>query len=826
MTMKKLTIFIVMLAACSALQAQTLAFPTAEGYGKYTVGGRGGKVFEVTNLNDNGVGSLREAVEADGPRTVVFRVSGTIDLQRPLRIKSPYITIAGQTAPGDGICLKRYPLSIEADEVIIRYIRVRLGDESGGESDAISGRFHRNIILDHVSASWSIDETMSVYWCENVTLQWCMITESLYGSNHSKGHHGFGGIWGSDKSTYHHNLIAHHSSRNPRFSSGCGDNDYRNNVVYNWGYNSCYGGGKVERKNPQRFNQCQFNMVANYYKPGPATAKGVRKRIVNPSYGTGGVHGDWFVAGNYVFGAPDVTADNWKGGVVVDRKYKNALDTIRLAKPWDAMPIRQETAEQCFESVLAMAGFSKPNRDAVDLRIVDEVRSGKASYEGKGYKRNTKVMDASVPSGIIDSQNDVGGWPELKSLPPKTDTDHDGMPDDWEANHGLDANNAADGSAASGVDGYTNLEIYLNALAAPTHINGEEWLDTEGNHINAHGGNIIKYNGLYYWYGENRPDKGGTTEVGISVYSSPDLITWKNEGVALAVSNKEGDDIERGCIMERPKVVYNEKTRKFVMLFHLELKGKGYAAARVAFAKADKPTGPFTFMRSERIHAGRWPFNMTADEIAKAKKLNAADWNPSWEPKTWTPEWIDAVKGGMYLSRDFKGGQMSRDMTVYIDDDGKAYHITSSQENLTLLVSELTDDYLNYTGKYAQIAPCGQNEAPTIFKRNGKYWLICSGCTGWRPNEARMFTSESIWGPWTQLPTPFTEENGKGYQGLGIEKTFGAQGTYIIEPTPGEYVFMADIWKPKQLRYSLHLWLPIRFTSAGIPTIPWSDTWR
>ena len=272
MKMKKL--WVSLLATMSFMpafgQEPLLAFPTAEGYGKYTVGGRGGKVYEVTNLNDSGEGSLREAINASGPRTVVFRVSGTIDLKSALKIKNPYITIAGQTAPGQGICIKRYPLNIDADEVIIRHIRVRLGDETGDEADAIGCRYHKNFILDHVSASWSIDETMSIYHCENVTIQWCMITESLYNSNHSKGAHGFGGIWGSNHSTYHHNLIAHHSSRNPRWASGAGYNDYRNNVIYNWGYNSCYGGEKVQVGSENTYNFFEVNMVSNYYKPGPA----------------------------------------------------------------------------------------------------------------------------------------------------------------------------------------------------------------------------------------------------------------------------------------------------------------------------------------------------------------------------------------------------------------------------------------------------------------------------------------------------------------------------------------------------------------------------
>jgi len=225
------TVFLMILFSCPAYSfAQNqLAFPGAEGYGKYTVGGRGGKVYEVTNLNDSGEGSLRAAVEAKGPRTVVFRVSGTIILNSRLDISHPYITIAGQTAPGDGICIRRYQLNIGADEVIIRHIRARLGNESR-KADAIESRYTKNIIIDHVSASWSLDETMSIYHCDNITVQWCLVAESL-----ASGSHGFGGIWGANHSTYHHNLLAHHTSRNPRFATGCRNTDYRNNMVYNWG---------------------------------------------------------------------------------------------------------------------------------------------------------------------------------------------------------------------------------------------------------------------------------------------------------------------------------------------------------------------------------------------------------------------------------------------------------------------------------------------------------------------------------------------------------------------------------------------------------------
>lgn len=350
------------------------------------------------------------------------------------------------------------------------------------------------------------------------------------------------------------------------------------------------------------------------------------------------------------------------------------------------------------------------------------------------------------------------------------------------------------------------------------NFNGQLWMDNNRKHINAHGGNIIKFGDKYYWYGENRPYRGFTTELGIGVYSSTDLINWKDEGIALSVSREKGHDIERGCIMERPKVIYNEKTKKFVMLFHLELKGKGYEAARVAFAESDSPTGPFRYIRSTRINAGIWPFDMDKKQIAAAKKTDASKWK-DW----WTPEWRKETEKGMYLWRDMAGGQMSRDMTVFIDDDGKAYHITSSQENLTLLISELTDDYLDYTGKYVMVAPGGQNEAPCIFKRNGKYWLICSGCTGWDPNEARMFSADNIWGPWTQHRTPFVGKT-SGYRNMSAKKTFGAQGTYIYK-IGEKYIFMADIWNPQHLSHSLHLWLPINFKEDGTPVIPWCDKW-
>jgi len=403
------------------------AFPGAEGYGSLTPGGRGGKVIAVTNLNASGPGSFRAACDAKGPRIVVFKASGTIDTD--LRIRNDYITIAGQTAPGDGVTIKG-TLGIGANDVIIRYLRVR----AEGRGDAVGSRYKKNIILDHVTASWSSDEVMSIYHCENVTIQWCMITEACSKS------HKFGGIWGSNYSTYHHNLIAHNASRNPRWASGCGNNDYRNNVVYNWGYNSCYG-AEARQPGKPRFAFANVNMIANYYKPGPGTQAKVRSRIADPSSRSGDADaGKWWVSENVVEGSPSVTADNWKGVTKTTPAY-------RLKKPWPAMPITQQTAEEAYKAVLERAGCSLPKRDVIDTRIIDEVRKGSAS-RGK--------------NGLVDSPTDAGGWPKLATGAAPTDTDQDGMPDGWEIKYGFDPKKVGDGAQDRDKDGYTNVEEYLN----------------------------------------------------------------------------------------------------------------------------------------------------------------------------------------------------------------------------------------------------------------------------------------------------------------------------------------------------------------------------
>lgn len=340
---------------------------------------------------------------------------------------------------------------------------------------------------------------------------------------------------------------------------------------------------------------------------------------------------------------------------------------------------------------------------------------------------------------------------------------------------------------------------------------GKLWFDTEGDLINAHGGGILYHQGVYYWYGEHKGEESCAAYVGVTCYSSRDLYNWKNEGVAFSVSQTPGTPTESGCILERPKVIYCPKTGKFVMYFHLELKGRGYEAANVGVAQSDTPTGPFTLLKNGRVNAGRWPEGMTAQQKASKSYETDMDW--------WTDAWYKEGKEGMYVCRDFKGGQMSRDMTLYVDDDGKAYHIYSSEENLTIQIAELTDDYTGYTGKYVRVDPSGLNEAPAIFKHGGKYYMVTSGCTGWAPNEARLHVADNILGPWTRLPNPCRGEN--------AELTFLGQSTYIL-PVQGmedTFIFMADLWKPENPIDGRYIWLPITFGPDGLPIIEWQEEW-
>ena len=338
---------------------------------------------------------------------------------------------------------------------------------------------------------------------------------------------------------------------------------------------------------------------------------------------------------------------------------------------------------------------------------------------------------------------------------------------------------------------------------------GEIWPDDRGIHINAHGGGVLKHGDTYYWFGEHKSERTSDALVGVTCYASEDLLNWRYCGVALSVSEKRGHDIERGCILERPKVIFNPVTKKFCMWFHLELKGQGYDAARYGVAVADRPEGPYEFLYSQRSDAGKWPMEFSEKDIAVADTLAARHY------KDWTPAWTKAVSQGLIVKRDLATGQMSRDMTLYVDDDGKAYHIFSSEENLTLHIAELTEDYLHHSGRYTRVAPAGHNEAPAIFKHDGTYWMITSGCTGWAPNEARMFSAPSIWGPWTQHPNPC--------RGPKAELTFGGQSTYIL-PVGNRYIFMADIWRPRRPINARYIWLPIEFED-GKPVIRWRDEW-
>lgn len=466
-------ICLILAAICTAVPA----FPGAEGHGAVATGGRGGVVYEVTNLNDSGAGSLRDALNHNTPRTIVFRVSGTIHLKSNLSLKYGNVTIAGQTAPGDGICIANGNLYAGYDNVIIRYIRCRLGDQwpdgtENGDDDATWGRYGDRIILDHVTASWSVDEAFSYYVNTNFTAQWCLISESLRYSHHEKGAHGYGGIWGGTNSSWHHNLLAHHSSRNPRIEGDVANNvDLCNNVIYNWGFNSCYGGEKAT-----------VNIVNCYYKYGPATDSGKRYWIVNPSYTTDSVsgarvYGLWYIAGNYVHGYPAITADNWNGGV----QPQGGTGDIPLCKSTTPFPVAAtypvtvQTAMEAYNDVLNDAGCSLV-RDSVDTRIISEVRTGTATYGGQ----------TGANKGIIDSQTTVGGWPTLNSLPALDDSDHDGMPDVWESPRGLNPNQPADRNGDRDGDGYTNLEEYLNWLVTPAaraDINRNCMIDLDDFHI-------------------------------------------------------------------------------------------------------------------------------------------------------------------------------------------------------------------------------------------------------------------------------------------------------------------------------------------------------
>lgn len=438
---------------------EPFAFPGAEGFGRNATGGRGGRVVFVTNLNDAGEGSLRAAVQAAGARYVLFKISGTIELQSDLKIRNGNITIAGQTAPGDGICIRNYPVTIDADNVVIRFVRFRMGDTAKQQGDALGARFHKDIIIDHCSMSWSTDECVSIYANERTTVQWCIIAESLRNSVHNKGAHGYGGIWGGAQASFHHNLLAHHDSRNPRLGEEAGSAfaltdlvDLRNNVIYNWGPNSTYGGEAMN-----------VNIVNCYYKAGPVTSKKERILSIDKNKVSGtAVYDTWgrfYVDGNYVAGSSRATADNWTYGVLnqFHDSYgtipPETLDALRRKTPHDIHNnVTTHTAEDAYRKVLAYGGASL-RRDPVDIRIIDNVRNGTYSFPASNGSQK----------GIIDTQSDVGGWPALASGTYPVNTSGDGIPDAWKKQHNLNPAKAQ----ANGHDlstAYDNIEVYINTL--------------------------------------------------------------------------------------------------------------------------------------------------------------------------------------------------------------------------------------------------------------------------------------------------------------------------------------------------------------------------
>lgn len=438
------TAFVVSLGAHPALsqaaETPALAFPGAEGAGRHAAGGRGGVVLRVTNLDDSGPGSLRAAVEAEGPRTVVFDIGGTIRLTAPLRIRRGQITIAGQTAPGGGVTLRDQPLIIAADDVVVRHLRSRLGDESGVEADAVSIERGRRIILDHVSASWSVDETLSAgsrydppeRGLYDVTVQWSVISESLNASGHAKGEHGYGSLVRGGhgaRMTFHHNLWAMHRARMPRpgnYNPPAVDPtgprfEFRSNVFYDWG-------GSRAGYNADTESLAAYAFVGNAYVPGPDSEGRRMFEESNP------LARAWF-EGNTMDG--QTPADPWS------LTHGSETPGYRLAARPDWVEPARETAAEAEAAVLASAGAGRV-RDAVDRRVIEGVRA----RTGR----------------IIDSQAQVGGWPDLEAGTPWIDGDGDGMPDDWERANGLDPADAADGAADRNGDGWTNLEDWLNSL--------------------------------------------------------------------------------------------------------------------------------------------------------------------------------------------------------------------------------------------------------------------------------------------------------------------------------------------------------------------------
>ncbi|PAC28932.1 polysaccharide lyase [Flectobacillus sp. BAB-3569] len=463
-------------------QADIPAFPGAEGGGAYSFGGRGGKVYVVTSLEDDGVGSLRWACEQGGARMVVFNVSGIIRLKRPLIIRAPYITIAGQTAPGDGVCVAGESVWINTHDVVIRYMRFRRGETNvGRRDDSIGGNPIGNIMIDHVSASWGLDENMSMYRhmyndstgkiedklpTVNITIQNSIFSEALDTWNHA-----FGSTLGGENCTFMRNLWADNAGRNPSIG-WFGIFNFVNNVVFNWVHRSIDGGDY----------RAMYNIINNYFKPGPETPKNtsIGHRILKPESGRSKLKyltfGRAYVDGNIMEGNERVTKNNWDGGVQVE-DLPNAgkyTDSIRWNKPLPMPKLTILPTKTAHDYVLANAGATLPKRDAVDARVIEQVRTGKITITPNVKLPETQFKHRRLPidsykNGIITDISQVGGYPEYKGTPYK-DSDNDGMPDAWEIKNGLNPKDANDASKDRNKDGYTNIEEYLNSVVSVKNV--------------------------------------------------------------------------------------------------------------------------------------------------------------------------------------------------------------------------------------------------------------------------------------------------------------------------------------------------------------------
>ena len=472
-------------------QADIPAFPGAEGGGMYSFGGRGGKVIVVTSLEDRGPGTLREACEQGGARIVVFNIAGIIHLKTPIILRAPYITIAGQTAPGDGICVAGESFWINTHDVVIRHMRFRRGETNvGRRDDAVGGNPVGNIMIDHVSASWGLDENMSVYrhmWYDgtgkkplklptvNITIQNSIFAEALDTYNHS-----FGSTLGGENTLFARNLWANNNGRNPSIGWP-GIFNFTNNVVYNWMHRTTDGADF----------RCSYNLINNYYKPGPITPKDkpIGHRIVKAEsrHMRDGkpVYGRMYVHGNIIEGSDEVTKDNWNGGIQLDNDSDigEFIDEMKWHKPFPMAPVKIMSAKEAYDFVLDNAGATLPKRDPVDERIVEQVRTNKVNLTNYTvidtlYQFKHRRLDKdSYKQGIITDIAQVGGYPEYKGEP-RNDTDLDGMPDEWEKKYGLNPKDASDANGDISGDGYTNIEKYINGISPDSKI---DWKNPENN---------------------------------------------------------------------------------------------------------------------------------------------------------------------------------------------------------------------------------------------------------------------------------------------------------------------------------------------------------